>query len=510
MANKNQSMSKMLSLGKKYYERGNTKNALKYYTLVLQKQPDHQEANERVTILRKKIQSRSPHLKEFNKMTALFENENYDKAIEQSKLLLKIEPRNPTVWALRGSCFTGLGQYELAIENYDKAIALNPSYSAAFRYKAHAFLKCGKIDEAIINLMQAIKLEPQHSETWDILSRALLNTGKNEELRIYATVGLSEYPKLLGPRLALSTLMLYEHDVINALTFLIEDPSLFNENSNDPEKFQILIRIARLGWMLRRIDFVANPVKLILEGLKPASDRERNTMEFSRYLALLHNWINQNPWSPPVEPELIMIGDSHSLSPGGQILKLTTWTRTIHSRVIEGCKAFHLASKNENLYQHSIRKILNDTPPDVPIILSIGEIDCRLDEGFIAALKKGSITDLDASISEVVNDYISFVLAIRDPRNLKIAFQGVQAPNRNWSIITSEDKSQLIYVIKRFNYHLKTRCELDDVYFIDVHNLTSNNEGVSNKLWHLDDFHLIPTYLQEVLSKSNVDFAIGK
>ena len=167
-----------------------------------------------------------------------------------------------------------------------------------------------------------------------------------------------------------------------------------------------------------------------------------------------------------------------------------------------GCKAFHLASFEENKYKASVRKVLNEISPTIPVILCVGEIDCRLDEGILVAFKKGRISDLENSIELLVNNYVSFVQSLARPRGLSISFQGVPIPSIIQDSEKREDALLLMKIVKSFNYALKKRCEAEDVFFIDVGSLTMGENGFNNKKWNIDSHHLIPSYLQEAINRS--------
>jgi tetratricopeptide (TPR) repeat protein len=380
-----------------------------------------------------------------------------------------------------GNIFYDLGEKGRALQCYEQALKLLPEYIDALHNLGSMLPEMGRAEEGIFILNRLVESHPHLSAVWSNLADAMLEAGRNSQLRQMTTQFISGKPKFLGPRLALSELLMMEHSIENALKLMLDDQSFFAPDATDRLRFAMLIRIAICGWMLGRHDLVAGPIKLLVEQCKPINRAEKNFMVFAGYLSALLQWIKRNPLREPQPRQLLLLGDSHALSACGQTVKLGPWTGTAWSRLIMGCKAFHLASVAENKYKASVRKVLNEISPTIPIILCVGEIDCRMDEGVLVAFKKGRISDIETSVDSLVNDYVSFVQEIARSRGLSISYQGVPTPTISLEKDGNEDIRLLLKIIDRFNQALQKRCETEDVFFVDVGGLTCDENGINNR-----------------------------
>mgnify|MGYP006146711667 FL=1 len=52
-------------------------------------------------------------------------------------------------------------------------------------------------------------------------------------------------------------------------------------------------------------------------------------------------------------------------------------------------------------------------------------------------------------------------------------------------------------LIREFNIVLKNKSTEIGFGFLDVHKLTNRGDGISNKSWHTDEYHLSPEGMNE-------------
>ena len=70
--------------------------------------------------------------------------------------------------------------------------------------------------------------------------------------------------------------------------------------------------------------------------------------------------------------------------------------------------------------------------------------------------------------------------------------QGVPSPNLKIKNYAGEDINHLTGVIRVFNELLRMKSEKLGFQFLDVYKLTNRGDGLSNGMWHIDDYHLSP------------------
>ena len=153
---------------------------------------------------------------------------------------------------------------------------------------------------------------------------------------------------------------------------------------------------------------------------------------------------------------------------------------------------WHLGNSFRNQFKDQFEGVFSSLPKSSKILLTIGEIDCRLDNGIIKYSKKFPKKDISVIIETTVKNYITYVSRINSNYKHNIIIQGVPCPNINIRTTIGENVSELIKVIKTLNFELKSISREKGFGFLDVHELTDRGDGFSNGIWHIDQFHLSP------------------
>jgi hypothetical protein len=164
-----------------------------------------------------------------------------------------------------------------------------------------------------------------------------------------------------------------------------------------------------------------------------------------------------------------------------------------------GCKAWHLASPEPNLYKWRLSAILDALPENSPIVCCFGEIDCRLDEGILPYYRRTG-GDLEQLISDETSRYVAYVAVAATPRRLKPILVGVPAPHLDALVAehldaSADDKSLLIDIVKMFNMCLRRAAEQHGFRMIDVFAVSAGPDGRASGEQHVDPYHLKPEAL---------------
>ena len=168
--------------------------------------------------------------------------------------------------------------------------------------------------------------------------------------------------------------------------------------------------------------------------------------------------------------------------------------------LIVGCMQWHLGNPTRNQYKNKFEKFFSIVPKSSKILLTIGEIDCRLDSGIIKHYNSYE-NNLNLTIENTIENYLKYILKINSVYNHDIIIQGVPCPNINVENYSKNELTKLIEVIKKFNSILKNKTKEKGLNFLDVYTLTNRGDGFSNAKWHLDSYHLSPDGMLEAWSK---------
>ncbi len=127
-----------------------------------------------------------------NRGLAYSELKQYDRAIEDYGKAIKLNPDLPEAYNNRGLAYYELKQYERAIENYGKALELNPDDAVAYNNRGLAYYELKQYERAIENYGKALELNPKYAKAYynrglayyrlNQCERAIENYGKALEL----------------------------------------------------------------------------------------------------------------------------------------------------------------------------------------------------------------------------------------------------------------------------------------------------------------------------------------
>lgn len=95
---------------------------------------------------------------------------------------------------------------------------------------------------------------------------------------------------------------------------------------------------------------------------------------------------------------------------------------------------------------------------------------------------------------------MQYVFKLASSGSHKITIQGVPCPRLDYKDISDEKVKEWVRLIIDFNNELKFRSLAFGFNFIDIHALTNDGNGSSNKLWHIDMFHISSSAMVEAWS----------
>jgi lipoprotein NlpI len=85
----------------------------------------------------------------------------YDQAISEYTMALKIKPTYTEVYYNRGYAYTIKGKYDDAIRDFNKAVELNPKYAKAYHIRGIAYASKGRYDQAITDYTKTLEINPK-------------------------------------------------------------------------------------------------------------------------------------------------------------------------------------------------------------------------------------------------------------------------------------------------------------------------------------------------------------
>ena len=421
------------------------------------------------------------------------QTKNYQAAVDLIGKAIENNPNYAAYYSNLGLALQELRQLEEAVSSYDKAISLNPNYAEAFCNRGIALQGLKQLDTALSSYDKAISLKPDYAEAHNNRGSALHDLGRIEEAETSFKKAILINPESVLALNNLSRNLLYLDELDEITEILLKLIAI------DPEGYGLDACV-----ILAILNFLnGNPSSsksLILKSKNIFKKKDTGFVDYWNILAthLDSQSIGIQEGIAHFEIQnLYVIGESHSLASHGTYIKINQSHYLCHSFWIMGCKAWHLGNILENKYKHKFCKIIQHIPPSSNILISISEIDSRLDDGILNHIKKHPFKDKGELLNSTINDYLKYVFKLLTPLCHNVTIQGVPCPNINLNNTNKEEVTSLINFIIEFNTTLKKRSHFFGFNFLDLHKLTDRGDGFSNGKWHIDQYHLSSSGMQE-------------
>ncbi len=389
-----------------------------------------------------------------------------------------------------------LARLEEAIASYAQAIVLKPDYAEAHSNLGNTLKELGRLDEAEVSYKRAITLKPELAEGYNNLGVTLQELGRLDEAVASLQQAIMLKPDYAEAMLNLSISLSYTNDLKTEMR------TLKNSLQIDSGYYGLKARVNLAICNFLDGNFLESK-KHILAATKIqeiTSSECRAEKAYQRYLLNILKWCEDNyfdDYNQQLDKTLYVIGESHSLASHYLRVQRSESDLLCKAKLIKGCKQWHLGNSSKNKYKSKFESIFCSLPKSSEVLLTIGEIDCRLDSGFIKHKKRFPEKEMIKIILTTVENYLTYVVKNNFSYQHNIIIQGVPCPNIDIKNHPEKNVVELIEVIKKFNCELKNKSTEKGFEFLDVHKLTDRGDGLSNAVWHIDDIHLSPDGMLE-------------
>lgn len=387
--------------------------------------------------------------------------------------VLELKPGFAEAHCILGDILNGQGRLSEAEACYRLALELKPGFAEAHNNLGSILRSLGQFESAVACYRRALEIKPDSIEALNNLGHILYDLGDIDQAIVAYQKVLTIDPQHLGVEAALSLAKLYYlNGSIEQCLSMLDLSRSFDTTTGPTHKN------ARAYWRYLN--------SLLADYQK--TDREKH---------------QQKDIST-----LYVVGDSHSMSAHGVIVPFHCQEMCCVAEWIEGCKQWHLGNNKPNRFKCKFENIMEKLPRESRILLLIGEIDCRPDEGIIKAWKKSQKMSLDDVAKTTVVSYVSYVTRVAAKFGHRAIIGGIPAPNNiRLNILDAEAVSyreamdQFIRLISLVNSTLKNQALAAGMDFLDVYAITDQGGGRASGEWHIDNYHLLPSAITEAFSK---------
>lgn len=467
-------------------------------------------------------------------------------AIVAQNQAIALRPDFADAWCNLGVALKGVGQQEAAETAYKKAMALDGRHMLALSNFGSLMRDMDRAAEGVEPLLRVLSLQPSHYEALNNLALVYANLHRFDEAQglcakaiqyeptraeaynnlagIYKELGnidpaLNLYRQALERNPKLTETVANYGTTQMELGATLEALAIQEQYIDSVEAESVIELVARdLHFGQKLLDIVVNILigHWLLGQLKagflqwirfqpfdqtPILKEKKNSAVFWVYLQSLYRHLHENTdhYAPAAGcqfPVLHVFGESHSLAPANICLDWFGVQRVARSHFVMGTQMWHLAKSEQNyrrlVIQHQIEKLADGSS----LLMTIGEIDCRPDEGLWKTHQTKGIA-LDFLIDRTVEGYVAWLDSVWSPsKKGTLTIQGIPAPGYilEDKIKSGDDRTRFLNMIRSVNQRLADCALKRRWFFLDVYAATATQEGRGNGVWHLDPYHLKPSF----------------
>jgi tetratricopeptide (TPR) repeat protein len=118
----------------------------------------------------------------FEKGNEYAQTGEFEKAIEEYKSVLKMEPEHISAFTNLGVAYYSVGRLEDAIDQYEKAIEIAPEDADIHSNLAAAYVQLGALEKALQEYQTAVDLKPDLAEAYFGLGVIYDQLGQNDPI----------------------------------------------------------------------------------------------------------------------------------------------------------------------------------------------------------------------------------------------------------------------------------------------------------------------------------------
>ncbi len=435
----------------------------------------------------------------FNRGVVLQELNRTDEALASYNRAAALKPDYAAAHYNAGVALHKLGRFDEALASYNRAIALVPDYAEAYANRGVTLEEFKHLDEALASYDRAIALKPDDADACFNRGNALTKLGRLKDAAASYEKAIAIKPGFAEAYLQLGRRHYDLDDAGKAADAYQKACDL------DPADFGLEAAVE-----LAILHFVAEDYEQCrarLDASRPIlakTDPERRTIRiYWHHLDRLLSWrqAHRAPGPMPGMATLYVIGESHALTAHGVAVSCGEQAMRCMTEWISGIKQWHLGNANPNKYKHRFEAVMARLPRESAILLVIGEIDCRHDEGIIQAWEKTPDRSLDEVARSTIEPYLSYVARVAARHGHRLIVTGVPATNIQMAALSKDVVGQFVRLIRIFNAILKEQALATGMGFLDVYALTDRSDGIASGDWHMDTHHLSPGAIAEAFCK---------
>ncbi|ABD81461.1 tetratricopeptide repeat protein [Saccharophagus degradans] len=526
---KQKQISVLLERAMKHHNQGQLTQAENLYNAILEIDENNVDANHLLGV--KHIQTR-----------------HFEKALHYLKKAIAIQPNNALPHYNLGLAYQHMYACDKAASSYENAIRCKPDHIESILNAGSMYMYLQDRYNAEKKFRRAVHLAPNRLDANNNLGLCLFEQHQNKDARTYFIKAIEIAPNNPEGHNNLASLEQSEGNIleameaykkaitlnpsyytaINNLAFtherhleLDKAKKLYEEASTSPEHAVISnTTLATYCWIDNDIAACEKYLETTIDySTKPYSPKQNKfIVGYSQFLlALIENYkLAPIPYleTDAALAPISIAGDSHSLTYANLTIQIENELYRGAPKLMTGCKAWHLANEAENEYKFQFKKLITKQAENSTLLVSLGEIDCRSDEGILVAFKKSAknknlsinfkdsktLAALTNQIRDLTEQYCKYVSEACATKNIQAYLFNVPAPLK--ANLDEQALYELQVLIASYNQSLsESATGFKNISIIDLYSVTNDLNGFSSGKYHIDQVHLSPAICGKIFGR---------
>lgn len=438
-----------------------------------------------------------PSLELWHNLGIAYSDQNlFDSASNAFENAIKLKPQAFAVWDALGCLYSNHGRFSEALPYYQQALKLQQNFAEGHSNISGAYMEVGEIDKGLNHAKIAVELNPTSVSALSNLGTAFIQHGQFSAAAAHLEKANTLDPIFVKCISALGRLKCLLGDWAAGIKYYSASFSLDSNNQGLEDGVYLAILFYLSNDIINAKKYLAITQPFLASKLATHSEAMAYSLFFT---GLLQH--NQDKSDVSNLNRLYVIGESHSLPYSNRVIEHHNQLKLCKSLWISGCKQWHLGNAAANLYKAAVQHHFQSIPKCSAVLMTIGEIDCRPNEGIVAFIHKNPQQDLVQVTNKTISMYLDWLLMMNSETQHQIIVSGVPASNINLDELMLISKSEFTGFLGAFNQVLQYESIQRGFEFLDIYTMTNQGDGSSNGKWHIDEFHLSPAAGQEGFAK---------
>lgn len=395
---------------------------------------------------------------------AVMAHKAWEEAASCFSKALQLSPFHLKSTTQLGRCFQYLHRWQEAIDQYKKALGITSNQSDILYHLGQCYEYLGQFENARKAFDRAYRLQQDSVEKNYHLLFNLLRMGEINEIILH--VRHIKQQKLLSGK------QMTGIHVIEALIRLLH---------NDWEKCHNALAEIR---DMENTEFSYPHASLL--------------MFYGEYIKQLVHYKIHHPayYHTPSTHTLYLVGGSECLAPAYTTFHWKEAIYTCVPRLVFNAAMEHFLHPGEHRSVACFTQLFQHIPDYAECVFMFGEKDCHIQEGLLRPhhpLAGYNAVQIRKYIEDMVTHYVHTAIEASAEKHITPYFCGIPAPGRvNHSRHDLYSIEQQRYIVRIINDILRAKVYQSGYHFIDLYQLTANEDGSGNPAYFLSPSLLAP------------------